>query len=341
MDDSASALAAKQMADYSRSGIFPALVLLLTIPLATIISVSFPVNGLPELATESHALSFGGEALIWGQLAVAVAMVFIFCEIGKRLDFASHYRLLAGLAFVGALIGNLPGFYLYTANWPGAYVWQSGFGYVQSFGLPEPSSVIELLTSAVSAFMIPLAGMATAYFRFQHATVSDSQTDSTADSKTRFPLPVFSIALVISLIVYPVTEIVYRALPLQPHAPFQTPNLMTEMIPGYVGFLVYPVLFLGGFYLIGRKLDPSEDGITRFGAALFLGAIIGLFLGTFLGDYIANPSTISGFLARINLSDTFVFLVSNGILVAILGFAATSLGFAAAHGARSRNLSPQ
>ena len=280
-------------------------------------------------------------ALVWEQLAVAVAMVFIFYEIGKRIDFASHYRLLAALAFAGALIGNLPGFYLYTANWLGGSVWQSGFGYVQSFGLPEPSSIIELLTSAVSAFMIPLAGLSLAYFRFQHVAISNSQTNSITDSKIRFLLPVFSSALLISLLVFPVTEIVYRALPLQPLAQFHPPNLMIEMIPGYVGFLVYPVLFLAGFYLIGRKLDPSEGGIIGFGAALFLGAIIGLFLGTFLGNYVANPSTISGFLARINLSDTFVFLVSNGILVAILGFAATSLGFAAAHGARSRNSSPQ
>ena len=109
MEESPSGLAAKQMVDSSRIGAFPALVLLLTVPLATFISASFPVNGLPELASGSNRLSLGGLALVWEQLAVAVAMVFVFYEIGKRIDFASHYRLLATLAFAGALHRKPPG----------------------------------------------------------------------------------------------------------------------------------------------------------------------------------------------------------------------------------------
>jgi hypothetical protein len=337
MEESASGITAKQMAGYSTSGMFPALVLLLTIPLATFISESFPVNGLPELASRSNALSFGGQDLIWAQLAAAVAMVFIFYEIGKRIDFASHYRMLIALAFAGAIIGNLPGFYLYTTNWLGGYSWQFGFGYVQSFGLPEPSSAIDLLISAIGAFMIPVAGLALAYFRFQRVdTTPDSQTDSTATG-SRYSLRFSSVAFAVALLAYPIADVVNRILFAKLPLPSQSLNIVGQF-PGYAGFLIYPVTFLIIFYFMGRKLAGSSDGLMKFGLAVFIGAVIGLFLSLFLGAYIANPSAMVNLISRINAYDTLTFLVTDGIFVTILGFAACSLGFITAQKKEEANL---
>src|SRR5580704_3072992 len=91
---------------------YPALVLLLTIPLAAFVSNSFPLSAVIASVSAANGFDLGPYFVLW-QLAVTVLMVFIFYEVGQRLDFFRSYRRLAVLVFAGALIGNLPGFYVY------------------------------------------------------------------------------------------------------------------------------------------------------------------------------------------------------------------------------------
>src|SRR5271170_3687015 len=100
--------------DHSEGYTYPALVLLLTIPFSAAISNAFPLINVISLATGTN-FDFGYfpyPALL--QLAAVLLAVLVFYEVGKRIDFAESYRLLAVLTFVGALVGNLPGFYVYN-----------------------------------------------------------------------------------------------------------------------------------------------------------------------------------------------------------------------------------
>ena len=74
--------------------------------MAMLISNSFPAAALPALATGNNEFNFGGPDFVWAQLAVMVSAVIVFYEIGKRIDFAGNYRILALLAFAGALWGT-------------------------------------------------------------------------------------------------------------------------------------------------------------------------------------------------------------------------------------------
>ena len=80
---------------HPKGALYPASVLLLTIPMAMLISNSFPAAALPALATGNNEFNFGGPDFVWAQLAVVVSAVIVFYEIGKRIDFAGNYRMLA------------------------------------------------------------------------------------------------------------------------------------------------------------------------------------------------------------------------------------------------------
>ena len=60
--------------------------------------------------------------------------------------------------------------------------------------------------------------------------------------------------------------------------------------PGTRRSLIYPMLFLVGFFLMGRKLDPAERGPARFAVTVFIAAAAGLFSSQFLSSYISAPS---------------------------------------------------
>lgn len=332
MEDAATSLAIQRVNHHS-STIYSILVFALTIPFAAVFSQSFPVNGLPQLESRSDTIYVGGLDLLWAQLAASVATIIIFYEVGKRVDFAGHYRQLTAFAFAGSLIGNLPGFYLYTADWVGGRSWGTGFGYIQGFGLPEPSSIIELLASTISSFLIPIAGLAIAYFSFQRGSARKHDDSPVAGSWSS--LRFFLVALVITTLTLPFTEVVYRAL----IPPFYLgPPPEFALVPAYVGYLVYPILFLVSFYIMGRKLNTSRSGLMRFGLTTLVGALAGLFLGLILVAYVSGTPNLSNPLSTINQYDTIRFLTTNAALVAILGFTAASLGFVATHDMRYRDM---
>ena len=254
-----------------------------------------------------------------------VSAVIVFYEIGKRMDFASNYRLLALLAFAGALLGNLPGFYLYTTTFFG-YMWGGGFGYVRSFGFPEPSSIVNLLTSAVAAFMIPLAGLALAYFRFQRVPATGTHASSGTQDERRPLLPFFAVCFVVVLLAVPVGDLVYRAVAPQLTLPIPAPGI-GDLVSGYAAFLIYPMLFLVGFFLMGRKLDPAERGPARFAVTVFIAAAAGLFSSQFLSSYISAPSAAQRIFTPSNFPNFVTGLFVASCFVVVLGFAAASLGW--------------
>jgi hypothetical protein len=311
---------------YPRGNLYPVLVLLLTIPLAGILSNSFPVIGALSSAIARAQLQLAFLYFSWVQLVAVIVMTIAFYELGKRIDFATHYRMLATLTFVGALIGNLPGFYFYTTTNQGM-VWGSGFGYVVSYGGPEPSSIIELLASAVAAFMIPLAGLALAYFRFQLVRPADVDAGSRITGAHRSPFSVLVAALVIIAVDFPVVNLSAKVF--APQAPVFMSNqaFWNELIPGYMGFLIYPTIFLIAFYLMGKGLYPGESGLRRFALFVFIGAVVGLLFSAAVATYISTPLSLPALFYPSNLPMLVSYLIIDGIFVMIVGFAASALGF--------------
>jgi hypothetical protein len=324
-------------ASYSRGNVYPAMVFLLMIPLASFISNSFPIIGVVSLATGGNLLGNNGPYVTAAQLVLVLAIFFIFYQIGKKIDFAANYRLRAVLSFAGALIGNLPGFYLFSTASSNDKVWNLGFGYVFSLGISEPSAILGLLTAAIAAFMIPLAGLALAYFRFQQVPVSHGQGDSTEKYSSLSPFLVAS--FVLAALAFPVIELVQRLF--IPALPPPTPpgSFFNELVPGYVGFIVYPMLFLVAFYLIGRRLQLDGSVLRRFALSVFVSAAAGLFVGFLIGAYIAGPSAVANFFGLLSLETLSVYLVADGIFVVILGLGVASLGFVrgARHQAKFQN----
>jgi hypothetical protein len=303
-------------------------VLLLTIPLAAFVSNSFPLSAVIASVSGANGFDLGPYFVLW-QLAVTVLMVFVFYKVGERLDFFSSYRRLAVLAFAGALIGNLPGFYVYQNFFFGGVGWTDGFGYVSSYGVVEPSGLIDLLTAAVASFLIPLAGLALASFRLQ---LLSPEAVADGDQKAPHILPL-SFALSFALVgaALPVESLVrvlfVGALPPFPFNPSQA--FLDELVPGYAGFLVYPLLLLLTFYLMGRRLDLGDWGVRRFrGFALsvFAGAVISLFVGDVVSQLISG-SAFSRLFDAYDLERLGADFLSAGVMVAILAFGAASLGY--------------
>jgi hypothetical protein len=302
------------------------LVLLLTIPFAAVVSNSFPLSAVIASVSGANGFDLGPYFVLW-QLAVTVLMVFVFYKVGERLDFFRSCRRLVGLAFAGALIGNLPGFYVYQNFFIGGAGWSGGFGYVSSFGVVEPSALIDLLTAAVASFMIPLAGLALASFRLQ---LLSSEAGADGDQKApRVLLSPFAVSFALVAAALPIGSIV-RALfvrgPPFPSNPFR--DFLNELVPGYAAFLVYPVLLLVAFYLMGRRLDLGDWGarrFRRFALSVFAGAVVGLFVGDVISQLITG-STMAWLSDAYDLERLGADLVSAGVMVAILAFAAASLG---------------
>jgi hypothetical protein len=307
---------------------YSALVLLLTIPLAAVVSNAFPLSAVIASVSGANGFDLGPYFVLW-QLAVTVLMVFVFYKVGERLDFFKSYRRLAGLAFAGALIGNLPGFYVYQNFFMGGAGWSGGFGYVSSFGLPEPSSLIDLLTAAATSFMIPLAGLALASFRLQ--LLSPVEAGADADPERPYdPLSPFVVSFAVVAAVLPVAGLVYKLLPTE-LIPFGTAggDAWRELAPGYIAFLIYPTLLLVAFYLMGSRLNLDLWGariFRRFAVSVFIGAVVGLFVGDIISELISG-STMGWLFNVYDLERVGAGLLSVGVMVAILAFAAASLGY--------------
>jgi hypothetical protein len=326
-DDSVSSPESEVVPDYSNGWEYPALMLLLTVSLAASVSNSFPLSGVIASVSGANGFDLGPYFVLW-QLTITVLMLFVFYKVGERLDFFRSYRRLTVLAFMGALIGNLPGFYVYQNFFIGGAGWADGFGYVSSYGVVEPSALIDLLTAAVASFMIPLAGLALASFRLQLLS-SEAVTDG--DPKASYvPMWPFAVSFALVAAALPVGSLV-RALfvrgPPFPSNPFR--DFLNELIPGYTAFLVYPVLLLLAFYLMGRRLDLGDWGLRRFrrfALSVFAGAVVGLFVGDVVSQLISG-SAMSRLFDAYDLERLGTDLLSAGVMVAILAFAAASLGY--------------
>jgi hypothetical protein len=311
--------------DYSERWTHPALVLLLTIPFSAFISNTFPWGEVFLFATGANTFDFQ-YAILW-QLAVVLLMVFAFYQVGKDIDLPRTYGRLAVSAFLGALIGNLPGFYVYTSRFFGVG-WGAGFGYVTSFGIGEPSSIINLFTAAVGAFMIPMAGLALAHFRFQLVSSLDEPGPG-SESAVGSALSPFIVSFFIATMALTVASLVRNLLLGGPHTDLPVQNLSKELVPGYIGFLTYPVLLLLAFFFMGRRLDLDYWGLERFerfGLSVFLGGAAGLLVGACLSLWIAD-SSVSALFDLSNLGNLSESLVLAGVSVLALGFGAASLGF--------------
>ena len=326
-DDSVSSPEGEGVPDHYDGWGYPALVLLLTVPLAAFVSNSFPLSAVIASVSGANSFDLGPYFVLW-QLAVTVLMVFVFYEVGQRLDFFRSYRRLAVLAFAGALIGNLPGFYVYQSFFFGGAGWSDGFGYVSSYGVVEPSALIDLLTAVVASFLIPLAGLALASFRLQ---LLSSKATAAADLKSpRVLLSPFAVSFALVGATLPVESLV-RVLFVR-GSPFSlnpSQAFLDELVPGYAGFIVYPVLLMLAFYLIGRRLDLGDWGVRRFrrfALSVFVGAVVGLFVGVVVSQLISG-SAISRLFDAYDLERLGAYLLSAGVMVVILAFAATSFGY--------------
>ena len=263
------------------------MILLLTIPLSAVVSNAFPLSGVIASVTGANSYDLGPYFVLW-QLAFTVVMLYVFYKVGERVDFPGTYRRLAFMAFVGALIGNLPGLYVYNFNVynNGPFIgfgqeWGYGFGYVTSFGIAEPSSLIDLLTAAVASFMIPLAGLALAHFRLQFLSPAGDVSPGEGPKKTRGPLSPFVVTFLVVVAFLPVTRIASSLFATAPPPTFPYRFTIQQLIPGYAGFLVYPFLLLVAFYAMGATLDMGLWGarsFRRFALSVFEGAVAGLFV---------------------------------------------------------------
>jgi hypothetical protein len=314
------------VADYSDGWGYLALVLLLTIPFAAFVSNSFPLSAVIASVSGANGFDLGPYFVLW-QLAVTVLMVFVFYKVGERLDFFRSYRRLAVLAFAGALIGNLPGFYVYQNFFIGGAGWTDGFGYVSSYGVVEPSALIDLLTATVASFLIPLTGLALAGFRLQLLS-----SEAVADGDQKAPhvlLSSFAVSFALVGAALPVESLIGTLFVRGPPFSSNPPDFLNELVPGYVGFLVYPVLLLLVFYLMGRKLDLGDWGagrFRRFALSVFAGAVVGLFVGVVVSQLISG-SAMSRLFDAYDLERLGADFLSAGVMVTILAFASASLGY--------------
>ncbi len=311
-------LPAQEFAETS-DRLYLALVPLLTIPFTALISNSYPALSILQLlshASPSINFTVADDVFQWTYLAVIILMLLVFYELGKRLDFARDNLRLVCLCFVGSFLGNLPGYYAWSTS--GGTTWGSGFGYVRSNGFPEPAGIVGLIAAAVATFMIPVAGLALAQFSFLDRPGEDPHSRSTM----RFSVAAFLILLVS----FPVTELGQRLLFPHPPAPF-SPLGDVLLLPGYFGFLVYPIAFLGSLYLIGHRSDLRQITVKSFAASIFIVSFIAILLSFFIGTYIANPNSPLQYITSLNVVETLSSDVILSSVVVIMGFAAASLGF--------------
>ena len=254
----------------------------------------------------------------------AVPAVIISYLIGKRVDFGARHLRLVAISLVGSFVGNLPGFYSSISNPPGIG-WEFGFGYVRSFGLPEPSSILNLLAATVASFMVPTAGLALAHFRRMRSSRLEGKPEE-AKSRRFWRKVILVDGLIIAAAAFPVSDLlnlfINRAFPTS----FQPFDPWTGLISGHVGFLIYPVLLLITFYLLGNRIDIGDANLFTLGAYIFAAGAAGLLVGDLASRYFESPGTFFRVFDPSAISRLTLFLFTNGILFAFLGFGSASLG---------------
>ena len=263
--------------------------------------------------------------LEWYQLVGVLITVFVFYRLGRKIDFARRHLLLAGVSFLGVLVGNIPGFLLQNTSGGSGYGY--GLGYVYSFGAIDLGSILGLITVAMTGFMIPVAGLALAFFRNQYAPLKEEQIAKMGGFFSPFSFFIAGFVIVVlSFLAADLVGIFVRQRFPSTDSLLHPPYL-TYLVPGYVAFMFYPVLFLIVFYFMGKKLNTKKDGLFGFAGSVFIAGLAGLMVSYPLIVYIESPSTIANLLLPSNLVKLLGDSVIIAIFVLILGFAAVSLGF--------------
>jgi len=247
--------------------------------------------------------------------------VSVFYMIGTRIDFKSNSLSYAVVSFFGTFVGAVV-VYFVSASQVGT-VWETGFGYVSSFGTPDPSSFLSILTAAIGNFMVPVAGLALSSLKRE-----ESLADATASrpSLRDFILVTFiivALALPVSVTMFQILGYVTAG---TGFIIVGGPDPWRSLIPGYVGFLVYPVLLIVIFYIMGRGRSLRWRDVPRFGLWIFVAGAAGLMIGLVLNVAIADQGAVLSYLTRTNPLSHLVYLVVNGALILAVGLASVCLG---------------
>jgi hypothetical protein len=251
--------------------------------------------------------------------AGVLVAIGVFYLLGRAVDFARQWRLFVALSFAGALAANLVWYLAVTAN--GAAYTESGFGFVQSAGLPEPSGILDVLTGATGTFIFPVAGLAIAYFRRTGA-----EGNGAGAAATRISLRPFVVAgFVIAAAALPLSSAVNQFLTHPEPSVTIMGGGLYNLVPAYVEFLVYPVLLIATFYLLGRKSTQSEIDLRRFGAAVFAAGASGILVGLLLNLYQTYASGYPVFTIS-NLADILLAAAIDGVLFLLVGIASVTPG---------------
>jgi len=262
-----------------------------------------------------------------GQLVQLVSLcisVWVSYAIGKRLDFKDGYLILVAVVLVGTFIGNAADYVLYAPL--AGQGWQTGFGSVVTWGTGDLTSVLTIVTASVAGFMIPISGLALSSLRRDSLAGFHTGGQRKESSYNSF----FVSAFIITALAAPVSSEVYQALGsltsrsgliiIESFDPWQ------GLISGYIGFLVYPILLLTTFYLLGRGRTMSWREAPKFGLRTFAAGAGGLLTGLILSVGIQNGwGVIGSFLVSDPLGH-ILFLAVNGALILATGFASASLG---------------
>lgn len=260
------------------------------------------------------------------QFATVLVAVGVFYLIGRRAEFR-RYRLLAALSFAGALAANALGYVMAATEFGGGSSWSSGFGFVQSFGLPEPSGILGVISAAVGSFLLPVAGFVMGQAERDRLVTPEANIISSTSQEDRSVRPFVLASLSLAAAALPLSNLVYRYLTAPPPSVIYTggPQVWASLASGYIGFLVYPVLLILTFFLLGKNSRLRKINLRRFGGPVVAASTVGLMLGLLLNLYPAYASGNPVYTLS-EMAELLLAAVVGGISVFFLGLASASLG---------------
>ena len=258
------------------------------------------------------------------QLASLGLSVWVFYEIGKRVDFQHRPMSFAGLVLAGTFVGDAVGYLTYAPS--AGQGWETGFGIIVAWGAGDLTSLLTVLTVAFASFMIPMAGLALSSLRQDSQNGSETVGPREGSSYRGFIVSAF----VIAALAVPVSGEAYQALG---NLTSKAGSIVIEsfdpwrsLISGYIGFLVYPVLLVTTFYFLGRGRAMSWREVPKFSLRVFVAGAGGLLAGLVLSVGIQSGWGVVGSFLLSNLPGHVVFLALNGAILLAVGLASASLG---------------
>ena len=274
------------------------------------------------LTTATHRLLVGYVDPLFGLFSL-VASVWIFYIIGKRADFKRRPLTFVATSFIGALVGSAVDYYVFAPL--AGQGWETGFGYVTTWGTGELTSFLTVLTAAGTSFMIPVAGLALSSLR-RNSPESVQSANVGTPSYRSFLVSVF----VIAALALPVSGEVYQALGhLAPGAGsviVESSDPWRSLVSGYISLLVYPTLLITTYYFLGKGRTMSWGDVPDFGLRVFAAGVGGLLAGLIVSVGIESGWGVLPSFLLSNLPVHLTLLTVNGAFILALGFASASLG---------------